>query len=93
MASLPAGMPYTGRMITPAQIKAARALVGWKQAELAEASGVAEVSVKNIERGVTDARGSTLAKIEEAFGKAGVEFLGSGQASPDGGPGVRIKRR
>lgn len=77
-------------MISPAQIRAARALLGWKQTDLAAASGVSEVSIKNIERGKTDARSSTMAKIENAIAEAGVMFLDAG-VNRDGGPGVRFK--
>jgi transcriptional regulator with XRE-family HTH domain len=80
---------YVAAMITPAQIRAARALIGWKQTDLAAASGVSEISIKNIERGVTDARGSTLAAIQNAFSGAGVVFLEPGDTR-DGGPGVRL---
>jgi transcriptional regulator with XRE-family HTH domain len=82
---------YPAEMITPAQIRAARALIGWKQTDLADASGVSEISVKNIERGTTDARSSTLAAIQAAFLKAGVVFLDPGDTR-DGGPGVRLRK-
>lgn len=77
-------------MISPAQIRAARALIGWKQTDLAAASGVSEMSVKNIERGSTDPRASTLKAIQTALEAAGVIFLDPGIVR-DGGPGVRIK--
>ena len=77
-------------MISPAQIRAARALLGWKQVDLAAASGLSEVSIKNIERGKTDARTSTMVKIESAVADAGVLFLDAG-VNRDGGPGVRFK--
>jgi transcriptional regulator with XRE-family HTH domain len=83
---------YSAPVISGAQIRAARALIGWKQSELASASGVSEISIKNIERGATDARASTLAAIQTALGKAGVVFLESGDTR-DGGPGVRLKRK
>ncbi len=51
-------------MITNAQIRAARALLGWKQTELATAARLSEMSVKNIERGDTDPRVSTLHAIK-----------------------------
>lgn len=76
-------------LLTPAQIRAARALIGWKQTDLASASGVSEMSVKNIERGVTDPRASTLQAMQDALEKAGVVFLDSG-VNRDGGPGVRL---
>ena len=74
-------------MITPAQIRAARALIGWKQADLA--AGVSEMSVKNIERGATDPRSSTLDAVQSAFGEAGVVFLEAGDTRL-GGAGVRL---
>lgn len=84
---------YPAEMITPAQIRAARALIGWKQTDLSEASGVSEISIKNIERGTTDPRSSTLGAIQSAFIKAGVVFLDPGDTR-DGGEGVRlIKKR
>ena len=82
--------PYTGFMITPAQIRAARALIGWNQTDLAAASSVSVISIKNIERGATDPRSSTLAALQGAFEKAGVVFLDPGDVRP-GGHGVRIK--
>lgn len=90
MVALSTQTAYGAAMITPAQIRAARALLGWKQSDLAAASGVSEISVKNIERGATDARGSTLAKLQEAFQAAGVQFLDPGQHSMAGGHGVRF---
>jgi transcriptional regulator with XRE-family HTH domain len=78
-------------MITGAQIRAARALVGWKQTELAERAGVSEISIKNIERGATDPRASTLQLIQTAFEHADVVFLEPGDQRP-GGLGVRLKR-
>jgi DNA-binding XRE family transcriptional regulator len=78
-------------MVTAGQIRAARALIGWKQAELAKAAGISEISVKNIEREATDPRSSTVAAIQAAFEKAGVVFLEPGDVR-DGGEGVRLKK-
>jgi transcriptional regulator with XRE-family HTH domain len=83
--------PYKADMLTPDQIRAARALLGWKQSDLASASGVSTVAVKNIEAGRSDARGSTLAKLEKAFNEAGVILLEPGDRR-DGGRGVRYSR-
>jgi transcriptional regulator with XRE-family HTH domain len=58
---------YSEGVITPAQIRAARALLGWKQTDLATASGVSEIAIKNIERGATDPRVSAVNSIQEAF--------------------------
>ena len=85
-----ASAAYPAAMITPAQIRAARALIGWKQSDLASNSGVSEISIKNIERGATDARSSTLAAIQSAFTKAGVVFLDPGDTR-DGGHGGRLR--
>ncbi|NGN40142.1 helix-turn-helix transcriptional regulator [Mesorhizobium sp. CGMCC 1.15528] len=77
-------------MITSAQIRAARALINWKQTDLSKAAGVSEMSVKNIERGTTDPRVSTLEAIRTALEAAGVSFLADGETTP-GGPGVRLR--
>ena len=81
---------YPIPMISAKQIRAARALLGWKHRELAAAAGLSEVSIKNAERGVVDSRGSTLNAIQRAFDRAGVIFLDTGD-SRNGGPGVRLK--
>jgi transcriptional regulator with XRE-family HTH domain len=66
-------------MINAAQIRAARALLNWNQSQLADYSGVARGTIKNIENGDTAPRRDTAAAIQEAFEKFGVEFLpGSG---------------
>jgi transcriptional regulator with XRE-family HTH domain len=78
-------------MITAGQIRAARALIGWKQVDLAKKSGISEISIKNIERGVTDPRYRTLEAIQAAFEKAGVVFLEPGDIR-DGGAGVRLRK-
>lgn len=81
---------YGGYMIDSGQIRAARALLGWKQSDLAARSGVSEISIKNIERGATDPRVSTLRAIQAAFEAGGAIFMERGQ-TPNGGPGVRLR--
>lgn len=76
-------------MITPAQIRAARALIAWKQTQLATAAGLSEMSVKNIERGTTDPRVSTMLAIQSALESAGVMFIDQN----GNGPGVRLRDR
>lgn len=93
MSSLSVSSRYDTAMMSPAQIRAARALLGWKQTNLAEAAGISEISVKNIERGATDARGSTLGKIQAAFEEAGLEIIPLGGVSLTGGPGVRVRKQ
>lgn len=65
-------------MITPRQIRAARAMLNVKQKELAAVAGVSLATLNNIERGVADPRSSTLAAIERALSAAGIH------ASDDG---------
>jgi len=60
-------------MISAAQIRAGRALIGVKQSELADAAGVSLATLNNIERGIGDPRSSTLEAIEQALKDAGVE--------------------
>jgi len=77
-------------MITLEQIRAARAMLGLKQQELAKKAGISTGTLNNIERGVqTDPKLSTVRAIQQAFEKEGIEF--SGQET--GELGIRLKRR
>jgi transcriptional regulator with XRE-family HTH domain len=62
-------------MISIKQIRAARALLDWTQADLARKSGVAVTSINNIETNLVTPRLSTLAIIQKTFEQSGVEFL------------------
>jgi DNA-binding XRE family transcriptional regulator len=55
-----------------AQVRAARALLGWSQGDLAERAGISKQSVNRIESGNMDARLSTVSAMGEAFRSAGV---------------------
>ncbi len=79
-------------MIAAKQIRAARALLGWTQEQLASAAELSLAVVNNVEREAVDPRRSTLEKIQTALETAGVEFLSDRQNSPDGGPGLRLRR-
>lgn len=81
-------------MITSEQLRAARALLRWDQAELSRASGVSLPSIKRLETkpGVLAAQARTVEALVQAFERAGVTFLQPGTASPAGGPGVRLRR-
>jgi transcriptional regulator with XRE-family HTH domain len=70
------------------QLRAARALVGWKRKELATAAGTTERTLARLEAGETEARASTARAIRAALEAAGVEFI----AENGGGPGVRLRR-
>ena len=78
-------------MITAAQVKAARALLGWSQGKLADATGLGIATIKRLELSST-LRGAatTLWKVQTVLEDAGVEFLA---ATEERGPGVRLKRR
>jgi transcriptional regulator with XRE-family HTH domain len=63
-------------LITPDQIRAARALKNWSQTDLAERTGLAVPTIANIEAGKQAPGGKTLEKISTAFDKHGIEFIG-----------------
>ena len=63
-------------MPTIDQIRAARALIGWSQGELAKHSGLSQTGIARIENGTNHPNSSTLGKIIKAFDARGVEFLG-----------------
>jgi transcriptional regulator with XRE-family HTH domain len=78
--------------LTGEQIRAARALLGISQQELAEKCGkVGIVTIKRFElmKGPCVGRESTVAKIRAALEKAGVELI----PQNGGGAGVRLKKR
>lgn len=81
-------------MITAAQMRAARALSGLDQRQLAELSGVSLPTIQRMEASEGNVRGviDTLVKVIEAFDRAGIELIGEGTASHDGGRGVRLKQ-
>lgn len=73
--------------ITPAQLRAARALLDWSQDRLAQASGMPKRSVVRFEAGETMPRARTIRALRSALEEAGVEFLPSNGS----GPGVRLQ--
>ena len=66
-------------MITPRQIRAARALLGWSQQQLADKAIVSLNAVTRLEKGKVDSRLSTVSAVERALTKAGVDFLPAGE--------------
>lgn len=81
-------------MMTSAQLKAARMLLGMDQRQLAEAAGLSLPTIQRMEASDGNVRGTidSLVKVIEALEQAGVELIGEGAASADGGRGVRLKR-
>lgn len=80
-------------VLSPAQCRAARALLGWSQDQLKEASGVAKVTIADFERGARTRSPypDTLQRLVDAFAAGGVVLLSEGGYQGDGGPGVRLK--
>jgi len=76
-------------MLQTAQIRAARALLGWNQAELAKTARVSIATIRRIEaqKGPVGGYVSTLVRIQTAFEQAGIRFL---DIDAGGGIGVRL---
>ena len=82
-------------MITAAQMRAARALLGLDQRQLADAAGVSLPTIQRMEASEGQVRGNvdSLVKVVEALDRAGVELIADGAASVDGGRGIRLKEK
>ena len=80
-------------LITAAQLRAARALLGLDQRELAERAGLSPPTVQRMEASEDVIRGNieSLGKLVSALETAGVELLGDGLPSNGMGRGVRLK--
>ena len=80
-------------MITAAQLRAARALLGLDQRRLAELSGLSVPTVQRMEAsdGVVRGNVDSLMKLIAALDAAGVELIGEGAVSQGSGRGVRLK--
>jgi transcriptional regulator with XRE-family HTH domain len=74
-------------LVTGRQLRAARALLGWEQIELAKRSRVAIGTIRRMESfaGEVGSRTSTLSQVLAALEKAGIQFLN------DESPGVRLR--
>jgi predicted transcriptional regulator len=81
-------------LLSAAQLRAARALLGVDQKELAELAGVSLPTIQRMEASSGNVRGvvDTLVKVVEALDRAGVELIGEGATSIGGGRGVRLKK-
>jgi len=80
-------------MMTAAQLRAARALLGIDQKKLAELAGVSVPTIQRMEASPGNVRGivDSLTKVIEALNAAGVELIGEGARSEGGGRGVRLR--
>lgn len=75
--------------IHPEQIRAARALLGWKREDLANASGLTVRTLVRIENAQTTPRQTTLEVLSAALESAGIEFI----PENGGGLGVRLTHK
>ena len=87
-----AGLPH---MITSGQMRAARALLGIDQRQLAELAGLSVPTIQRMEASEWVVRGNvdSLMKLVNALDAAGIELIGEGAASTNGGRGVRLTGR
>jgi transcriptional regulator with XRE-family HTH domain len=81
-------------MITAAQMRAARALLGIDQKRLAELSGVSLPTIQRMEASDGNVRGviDSLIKVVGALEAGGIELIGDHARSEGGGRGVRLKQ-
>jgi predicted transcriptional regulator len=74
-------------LISPAQCRAARGLLDWRQEDLAFMASVGVVTVRHLEGGKIQPRRATLDVIRRAFEEAGVVLI----REDGGGAGVRFR--
>jgi transcriptional regulator with XRE-family HTH domain len=77
-------------LIGPDQFRAARALLGWSQTELARQAGMSLPTVKRVEteRGPKVSDEARFA-LQQALSLGGIDFIDEN----GGGPGVRLSKR
>jgi transcriptional regulator with XRE-family HTH domain len=75
-------------------MRAARALLEIDQRELAQRSGLSLPTIQRMESSAGVIRGNvdSLMKLVDALAVAGIELIGQGAISSEGGRGVRLKR-
>lgn len=80
-------------MITGAQMRAARALIGIDQRKLAELCGLSLPTIQRMEAsdGVVRGNVDSLMKLVTALEAAGIELIGDNVPSTTGGRGVRLR--
>lgn len=75
-------------MTTPEQLRAARAILGWSQDEVAIQIDASSKTIRRAEKGAATVSTETVKAIRTALENAGVEFI----AENGGGAGVRLKK-
>lgn len=80
-------------MITSQQLRAARALLGLDQRQLAKLAGLSLPTIQRMESSDGQVRGvvDTLVKVITALERAGIELLGENAPSTGVGRGVRLR--
>jgi len=80
-------------MISAPQLRAARALLGLDQREIAQLAGLSVPTIQRMEAsdGVIRGNVDSLMKLIAALNGAGIELIGEGAVSVSGGRGVRLK--
>lgn len=81
-------------MITAAQFRSARALLGIDQKTLANLAKVSLPTIQRMEASEGNVRGiiDTLSKVVDALNHAGIELIGEHSRSDGGGRGVRLRQ-
>jgi hypothetical protein len=78
-------------VVSAAQLRAGRALLGLSSKQFAELSGVGWATIKRFEDadGIPRSRAGTLERVKAALEGEGIEFIGD----PITSPGVRLNRK
>lgn len=76
-------------MMKVEQCRAARALLDWSAQQLADHASIGVATVRRFESGSVVASSSVEAMIA-TLAAAGITFIAAGEASPNGGDGVRL---
>ena len=79
--------PPEMRLITPVQVRMARAALGWGVRDLGKRAGISANTVSRFENGF-GAMVETLVRIQETLETAGIVFISADQQA---GPGVRLR--
>lgn len=76
------------RMLDPAQLRAARAILGWSRQGLADASGTGRETIQDFESRGSNPKRATMTAWEKALKKAGVVLI---DGTDEHGPGVMLR--
>ncbi len=81
-------------MMTAPQMRAARAMLGIDQRQLADLAGVSLPTIQRMEASEGNVRGlvDSLTKVVEALNRAGIDLIGDDMPSHAGGRGVRLRQ-